>query len=378
MTSLCRVKMLRLEEAAKERGLDEVLVFGRGNLAYFTEEKDLEGFLVVHVNEGWAEVYVPSLEYSKAVTLSERCDYPLRPVVYGPLASSILLEGAIRGPEDPIAFLKRLFSAKIKVGVNLDAAPCALRLYLERCDGCTYHDVQEMLSSLRRRKTEEELERARRATEVTERAILRLIELLDEKMTQRDARRALVQALLEEGSQDLAFPPIVALDLASSYPHPPLLEVLERRRIGGSKVLLVDAGAVHDGYASDVTRVVILSYTTRLLELCDFLEQAFWEAFDRVAEGVPCRDIDAAARLWLSRLSLHRFLPHSLGHGVGVEVHEAPAISPGSRERVYEGDLFTIEPGVYFPGAFGLRIEDPVKVRSGRVMRLSRTEHVIR
>ncbi|MFA6378548.1 MAG: M24 family metallopeptidase, partial [Candidatus Omnitrophota bacterium] len=156
-----------------------------------------------------------------------------------------------------------------------------------------------------------------------------------------------------------SFPTIIASGPNSCFPHARITQ----RKLRRGEPVLVDMGIDVEGYKSDLTRMFFLGKIPhRVREVYDAVAQAQRFAIEKIKPGVLAKDIDAQARNFLKQQKLDSFFNHSLGHGVGLEIHEAPGISPKSSAVVKEGMVFTVEPGVYIPGQFGIRIEDMVLV----------------
>jgi Xaa-Pro aminopeptidase len=142
--------------------------------------------------------------------------------------------------------------------------------------------------------------------------------------------------------------------------------------IGGDGPLVLDFGARWSGYCSDET-VTILPARPRppLGKAFDAVRRAQAAGLSSVRAGEPCRAVDARVRESLDRSGYLKYFVHSTGHGVGLDVHERPALSPRSRERLEEGMVVTVEPGVYLPGIGGIRLEDTVKVTGSGCERIT-------
>ncbi len=127
--------------------------------------------------------------------------------------------------------------------------------------------------------------------------------------------------------------------------------------------MTLDFGAVFDGYHSDMTRTVAVGYVSqKQREVYNIVLSAQKTALEAIREGVACSAADAAARDIINAAGYGEYFRHSTGHGVGVEIHEGPSLSPISQEVLKAGNIVTVEPGIYLPGEFGVRIEDMVAV----------------
>ena len=158
---------------------------------------------------------------------------------------------------------------------------------------------------------------------------------------------------------ELPFSPIVASGPHSAYPHARVTE----RRLLRNDVLLVDAGIQQDGYKSDLTRMFFLGKITPLVrKVYDAVADAQQASIARIGPAVPAAVVDREARKSLKKKGLDKYFCHSLGHGVGLEIHESPRLSALSQDILKPGMVVTVEPGVYLQGQFGVRIEDMILV----------------
>jgi Xaa-Pro aminopeptidase len=213
---------------------------------------------------------------------------------------------------------------------------------------------------LRATKDEDELEALRRAAEITVAAYQRIADEPFVGRTERDVSFRFDQLLHELGGHGLSFPTVVASGPNGAVPHAhPSDRVIER-----GETVVIDAGAMIDGYRADCTRTFATG------PLPDELQHAYdvcWRAqlagLDVVVPGVTGRDADAAARTVIDDVGLGEYFGHGLGHGVGLLVHEAPTLRPESEDTLVSNNVVTVEPGVYLPGVGGVRIEDLVVVR---------------
>jgi Xaa-Pro aminopeptidase len=157
----------------------------------------------------------------------------------------------------------------------------------------------------------------------------------------------------------MAFPTIVAGGLRSALPH----GRASAAAIPASGFVVCDFGVILAGYCSDMTRTLHLGRPPKeARRVYEAVREAQQAALDAVKPGTTVGEVDWAARKSLHRLNLARFFTHSTGHGVGLEIHEAPRIAAGQEEALRPGMVITIEPGVYVPGKWGVRIEDTVAV----------------
>lgn len=237
----------------------------------------------------------------------------------------------------------------------------------ERCGRVSWEDAPPIVERLRARKDAVELALLGRAAEIAADGFETALGRVEEGMTEREVAAELEYALRRAGSGPLPFEPIVASGPRSSLPH----AEPGQRRLREGDLLLFDFGATAGGYGSDLTRTVVLGEPRPWQrEIHDAVREAQAAALAGVAAGVPARDVDRAARRVLEEAGLQERFGHSTGHGIGLEVHEAPRLSRRSEDRLEAGHVVTVEPGVYLPGRGGVRIEDDVAVEEtgGRLL----------
>jgi Xaa-Pro aminopeptidase len=185
---------------------------------------------------------------------------------------------------------------------------------------------------------------------------------------ERDVALAAAQRMRELGAEDPAFPPIVASGTNGALPH----HEASDREIEPGELVVIDMGAIVDGYCSDCTRTLATGeIPDEAHEVYELVREAQSAALAEVAAGVAASAVDAAARELIADAGHGDEFGHGVGHGVGIEVHEAPRLGTSSDEELVAGDVVTIEPGVYVAGGFGVRIEDLVVVEPDGARNLS-------
>lgn len=215
----------------------------------------------------------------------------------------------------------------------------------------------DLVERLRERKDPEEVELIARAGGVAVRALEATLPAVRAGMTELEVAGELERALRVEGSEGFPFPTIVASGPRSALPHArSSSRVLER-----GDLLLLDFGAEVGGYCADITRTVVVGRATaEQRDAYDIVRTANERAAGLVRAGMRGRDADALARGYIEQRGLGEAFGHSLGHGVGLEVHEAPRLARTEERLLPEDAVVTIEPGIYRPGWGGVRIEDDV------------------
>ena len=217
-----------------------------------------------------------------------------------------------------------------------------------------------VVEEFRRTKDPEELRKFRRAQRITQEMLKRVPALLRRPISEHAVAWKLREWAEELGADSLSFEPIVAFGTHTSRPHHrPTHRILQK-----GHVVQVDVGAVYDGYCADQSAVYFTDRMTPLQKkMHAAVKNAFNASMERVLPGVSTRALDAGARDVLRKHGFEEYFLHSLGHGVGLEVHEGPNLSSKAPDKnLLKNEIVTIEPGVYLPGKFGMRLETEVIV----------------
>lgn len=225
-----------------------------------------------------------------------------------------------------------------------------------------WRPTTELVETLRERKDADEVALIERAARVACAALERTLPEVRPGMTELAVAGTLEKALRDEGSEDFPFPSIVASGPRAALPH----ARSSARVIAPGDLLLLDFGAVVAGYCADVTRTVVVGRASaEQREVYEVVRGANARAAAAVRPGMSGRDADAVARGYIEQCGMGELFGHSLGHGLGLEVHEAPRLARTAEGALPEGAVVTIEPGVYRPGWGGVRIEDDVHLTAG-------------
>jgi Xaa-Pro aminopeptidase len=235
-------------------------------------------------------------------------------------------------------------------------------------DGVELVPAAGLVERIRRSKDEGELRAIAEAAKLADEVYSWILDHGLAGFTEREIELAAGQRMRELGAEGPAFPTIVASGPNSALPHHEASE----REIGRDELVVVDMGAIVDGYCSDCTRTFATGEPgDEAREVYELVRSAQLVALDAVRAGASGRDVDAVSRDPIEAAGHGDHYGHGLGHGVGIEVHEAPRLSQQSEDELVEGDVVTVEPGVYVPGKLGVRIEDLVTVTAGGHRNLS-------
>lgn len=217
----------------------------------------------------------------------------------------------------------------------------------------------DAVESLRAVKDAQEIHRIAEAAKLADAALRQIMERGLAGRTEREVAAALERAMEDLGAKRPSFDSIVAAGPHGALPHAQPRDV----EIGRGELVVIDWGAELDGYCSDCTRTLATGdLPDATLEVYDLVRQAELAGLDAVTAGTGGREADTAAREVIAGAGHGEHFGHGLGHGVGLDIHEAPRLSQRSDSVLASGNVVTVEPGVYLPGEFGVRIEDLVVV----------------
>lgn len=219
--------------------------------------------------------------------------------------------------------------------------------------------LDNIITSLRRIKTEDEITNIKKAQEITDKTFTYILNRIDINRTEKEIMLDMEFYLRGLGSEGVSFDFIVVSGKNSSLPHGEPTD----KKINKGDFLTMDFGAVVNGYRSDMTRTVaIKSVTEEQKEIYNLVLNAQQKAIDSIKTGVICKDIDKIARDIIYNAGYKGCFGHGLGHSVGVEIHESPNFNTKCDTLLEKGMVMTVEPGIYLENRFGVRIEDMVYV----------------
>ncbi len=215
----------------------------------------------------------------------------------------------------------------------------------------------KQINSFRAVKEAWEQERMRKAQQITDKAFAEVLPRIRAGMTELALQAELIYCLYKNGGEGLSFDPIVVSGPNTSLPH----GVAGERVIQEGDFVTMDFGIIYQGYCSDMTRTVAVGHATeQMRKVYDTVLKAQTEAIAATRPGMTGREIDAVARRIITDAGYGPYFGHGYGHSLGLEVHEAPNLGPGSTTAMAVGNVTSAEPGIYLPGKFGVRIEDVV------------------
>ena len=316
------------------------LIMSEENICYFTSFHSSNGYLVV---TGEKAIFLTDSRYIEAAGNKIRtCDEivetkgmakSLAPAIKALGVKTLMLES------DRINVSRYNEIRKLFYGTEII------------CDG----ELDKEINKIRMTKNADEVAKIIKAQRIAEKAFEHILGFISVGKTEREIALELDYFMLRDGADALSFETIAVSGKNSSLPH----GVPSDKKIEKGDFITMDFGAVTDFYHSDMTRTVAVSeVSSKQVEVYETVLEAQLKGLAAVKAGVPCRDVDAVSRKIISDKGYGAFFGHGLGHGVGVEIHESPSLNPSSEAILEEGHIVTVEPGIYLPGEFGVRIED--------------------
>lgn len=246
--------------------------------------------------------------------------------------------------------------------------------YVKLCDlGLNVKDSTRAFVDAMAVKEEYELAYIKEACDITDRAYQKLLSLIKEGMTENEVAAELEYLMRTYGASGTSFDTIVAFEENSSVPH----HETGNKKLKFGDIILIDFGCKYHGYCSDCTRTFLFGDDGRHGEFKQtyaHVLNAHNIAKEKITAGITGREADAYARDYLRNYDLDKYFTHSLGHGIGVNIHEFPVLSTRSLDVLKNNMVFSDEPGVYFEGKYGIRIEDTVTLKDGQTVSLTNSD----
>ncbi|MCD6403207.1 MAG: aminopeptidase P family protein [Candidatus Aenigmarchaeota archaeon] len=351
MSDWRRKKIKELQKFLEKSGIDSALFVNRHaylldpNVFYFTGVDFLTSCFLVVPKDGDSKLYVPLLDYERA-------------------ESSAVEVVAFEKFKHVALMLKRELRGK-KVGVNGSYFTLGHKRLFR---GVKLTDISDFLYSLRSVKVEEEIRRIRKAVKITKKGLKEVFEWVKPGVSETQIKARLEYVFSNEGTGGTAFPTIVASGKKTSQPHS---IPSPNKKVKKGDLLLIDCGAKYKGYSADITRVDVVEgcFTKEQEEVMEIVKTIQKEAQKFIKPGVKSCEVDELVRGLIMEYGYEPF--HSAGHGIGLEIHESPSFKVDNKgEVVKNGMVFTLEPGIYLPGEFGIRIEDDFLLLNGKVKRI--------
>lgn len=329
-------------KAALTQDTESILILSNINITYFTNFIGAIALLIP--KNGEKILYVSPVNYEQAKAEAKCCQIELLK------RGENLFEKIVRqaNPQE---------NSKLAVdSINIENYKALVKVV----DGENKLQLAgNLIKDLRATKTPQEIELIKQACKLADLGIQAACEVLRPGITDLEIAAEVEYSMRKNGSSGTAFDTIIASGKNSVYPH----GSCQSRIVENGDFVTIDLGATVDNYRSDITRTFVISKPSmRQQQIYDVVKNAQDAAFNLIKPNINAKEIDFAAREVINRAGFGDCFCHNLGHGVGLEVHEAPTLSPESKDILLENMIVTVEPGIYIPDFGGARIEDTVLI----------------
>lgn len=336
---MARSRLARLRDGLRRKSLDALLVSSLPNIRFLTRFSGSNALLVVRRDRA---TFLTDPRY--ALQSREEVSRLRRIVTQGSLVEAAAAHDLLRRCR--------------RVGFEAHHVTFAQYRMLRRLfPGVEFRSTADLVEDVALLKDRDEIAQIDRAVRITDRVFSDLLPLLRPGVTEIDVSAHISYLHRRYGADRDGFEPIVAGGERGALPH----ARATTRRFRRGEFVTLDFGCSVGGYHSDLTRTVALGRpSSELRRAYAVVLEAQTEAIAAARAGMPACDLDAVARTFITRAGFGKLFSHSLGHGLGLRLHERPRVSMANREPLRAGSVITVEPGVYAPGKYGVRIEDVV------------------
>lgn len=327
-------RLAKLRKELSARDLDGLYICGEPNVAYFTGKKGNDCALYVTKDEAYI---ITDFRYREMAQQFTWLTY------FEQFSGKFLYDLLNSRPEK-------------RIGIEKDRILYSQVLALkDKCPEKEFVPVEDIVLALREIKDEFEIEATRKACAVAMKAFDHMCGFLRPGLTEREAAAELEHFMKMNGAEDLSFDTILITGAKTSLPHGvPGDEVIKK-----GDFVTMDYGCKVDGYCSDETRTVAVGQPTQeMIDVYNIVLDAQLNACNNIHAGLTGKQCDSFARDVIEKAGYGEYFGHSLGHGTGLEIHESPRYAQTNNEPIKAGTIVSIEPGIYLPGKFGVRIED--------------------
>lgn len=324
------------------------------NRRYFTGMKSSDGTLVVFKDKAYLIIDFRYIEKAKKtakgceVILQNRLYHQINELIAKHSASSVSVD-----TETCTVDQLNSYKTSLKASVSSD------------------NSFSKLIRKLRMIKSQDEIDNMIAAQRIAEKGFEHMLDFVKEGRTEREVQLELDYYMLSHGAEELSFDTIALSGSNTSLPH----GVPSDKLIKKGEFVLLDFGAVVNGYHSDMTRTFCVGEPSeKMRKVYEIVLEAQLAALNAVKAGITGRELDKIARDIISTEGFGDNFGHSLGHGVGMEIHEMPYASPNKEDILPENSIVTVEPGIYLEGEFGVRIEDFVVVKNDGCENMTKAE----
>jgi len=345
-------KINKLQEFLKSSH-EAILIYSPENRRYFTDFPSTDGYLVVTKNDA---VLFADSRYIEAAQKNASCKAQIV------TKASVEIKDYLKEKN-----ILKAYTERDRLTVNI--ADFFKTAFLP-CRVTPSKKLEAKINELRMVKTEEEIKCIKKAQQIAEDAFEHILTFIRPGVTEKRIALELDFYMLSHGAEALSFETIAVTGKKTSMPH----GVPDDTVVENGDFVTMDFGAVYKGYHSDMTRTVAVgNVSEEQKEIYNIVLKAQKASLEALKKGLSCKEADAAARDIIKNAGYGDYFGHGTGHGVGIEIHELPNLSPRSDAILQVGNVVTVEPGIYIPDKFGVRIEDMALITETGIENLTTT-----
>ena len=331
-----------LQQTAVKNKFDAFLIYNTTNITYFSGFSGATALLIP--NQGKSSLYVSGVNFEQAKAETRGLNVKL-----------------LKRGENLVERIASQVASEKPSKLAVDSGSIEFWQALSKAVGGEekLEPAGNFIRELRKVKDPREIQLIREACNLTNIGMQMASQIIRPGIKEKDVAAEVEYAMRKQGSDGTAFDTIIASGTSSAFPHGSCSD----RTIQEGDLVVVDLGATYKFYRSDMTRTFIAGKASeKQRKIYETVKEAQQIAFETIKQSISAKDVDLAARQVIEAAGFGEYFVHNLGHGVGLEVHEGPILSPDSKDILTVGNVVTNEPGIYLPGFGGVRIEDTVLV----------------
>lgn len=336
--------------------LDAVIISDMYNMRHISGFSGGEGYVYVSHSR---KIIITDSRYTEAATKEAKAGFEVIQSTFNHNAFDILKDLANADKAEVIGFEDLVLTCNLYGKL------------VNKCGFSRLIPLGELLNDLRIIKSEDEIDRMRKAQSIADKSYIEILNYIKPGITENMIASELEYIMRQNGAQGLSFNTIVASGTNSSLPH----AVPTDKIITEGDFITMDFGCIYDGYCSDMTRTIVVGHAgDKQIEIYNTVLNAQLEAMKFIKSGVIGCEIHKIAADVIEKAGYGKYFGHGLGHSLGLYIHENPRFSPSEKRQIMSGTIETVEPGIYIPGFGGVRIEDMIVVREDGFENLTHSE----
>ena len=332
-------KLEQVQQLLKSKKLDAIVILSDYNRRYLSEFTGTSGALIISSNHKYL---VTDFRYTEQAK-KQATEFEI-----------------VNRKNDMISEIKSILEKEKLENVGFEGHEVSYDTYLELNKGMiTLISISDAIEKIREVKSEEEIQIIKKAAQIVDETYDYILTVVKAGMSEREVKAALESKMLQLGADGPSFDTIVASGYRGALPH----GVASDKIIEQGDMITLDFGAYYKGYCSDITRTFAIGEPDpKMKEIYDIVLKAQIKAIDEIKPGLTVKEADALSRNYIEAKGYGEHFGHSLGHGIGLDIHEGPLLSQKASGHLQVNNCVTIEPGIYVDGLGGVRIEDDILI----------------